>query len=205
MKKVTIILLSVITVVICYSFSYVKNDTKLSDYDKTALLYMLEEEKLAHDVYVKMYEKWELMPFSNIPKSESYHIQVIKDILESNSIDYKIYEENGKFYNSELQNIFDELVEYGNISLENSLKVGAKIEELDIFDLENYLLKIENSEIKSTFNILIMGSKNHLRAFHRNLVSRTFEYTPSYITFDYYNSIINSKNEGCITNSNKKK
>ena len=40
----------------------------LSDAEILGLQFMREEEKLARDVYVSLYEQWGLMPFKNISK-----------------------------------------------------------------------------------------------------------------------------------------
>ncbi|MCB0135932.1 MAG: DUF2202 domain-containing protein, partial [Caldilineaceae bacterium] len=42
----------------------------LSEEESAALLFMREEEKLAHDVYVTLYDQWGLRVFSNIAASE---------------------------------------------------------------------------------------------------------------------------------------
>jgi hypothetical protein len=43
---------------------------ELSAEESVALLYMREEEKLAHDVYVTLYAQWSLPVFQNISQSE---------------------------------------------------------------------------------------------------------------------------------------
>ena len=45
-------------------------DSNLSESEETALLYMREEEKLAHDLYLTLYEQWGLSLFQNIASSE---------------------------------------------------------------------------------------------------------------------------------------
>jgi len=204
--KITALLL---VTVLLFSFSFFKNSAikekfgTITETEKQALLYMLEEEKLAHDIYVEMYAKWGLMPFSNISKSEKYHNQLIQNLLDSFNIEYKNYETSGEFENQAIQKLYNNLLEKGNISVENAIIVGATIEELDILDLENRLLLTENSSIKSTFDILIMGSKNHLRAFNRNIISHSIDYEPQYLSLEYYNEIIDSKNQSCSNNSKK--
>ncbi|MEZ4737513.1 MAG: DUF2202 domain-containing protein [Caldilineaceae bacterium] len=49
----------------------------LSTTERDALLYMREEEKLAHDVYVTLAEQWQLPIFSNIANSETTHTEAI--------------------------------------------------------------------------------------------------------------------------------
>mgnify|MGYP003589105545 CR=1 FL=1 len=45
----------------------------LSDAEKKGLLLMREEEKLARDLYLALYDKWGTRAFSNIAQSEQHH------------------------------------------------------------------------------------------------------------------------------------
>ena len=55
---------------------------ELTQEEKDGLLYMVEEEKLAHDVYTKLYEKWGLQIFKNIADSESTHVNAVRLLLD---------------------------------------------------------------------------------------------------------------------------
>ena len=57
-------------------------DTSLSTVETDDLVYMREEEKLAHDVYVTLYEQWDFPVFSNIASSESQHMDSIAVLLD---------------------------------------------------------------------------------------------------------------------------
>ena len=46
------------------------------------LLYMHEEEKLARDVYLTLYEKWDLALFNNIATSEQRHMDAVDTLIE---------------------------------------------------------------------------------------------------------------------------
>jgi hypothetical protein len=54
----------------------------LSAAETSALIYVREEEKLAHDVYVTLYTQWGLPVFQNISRSEQTHTDAIKDLLD---------------------------------------------------------------------------------------------------------------------------
>jgi hypothetical protein len=54
-------------------------------------------------------------------------------------------------------------------SLSEALKAGAKIEELDIADLEIRVSQTLNKDIVTTYNYLKMALENHLRAFVRHI------------------------------------
>ncbi|WP_372816136.1 DUF2202 domain-containing protein [Pyrococcus kukulkanii] len=51
---------------------------ELTQEERDGLLYMVEEEKLAHDVYTKLDEKWGLEIFKNIANSESTHVNAVR-------------------------------------------------------------------------------------------------------------------------------
>ena len=167
------------------------------------LIFMREEEKLARDVYLTMYNKWEMKIFNNISKSEEKHTDAVKMLLDRYSIEDPVQvDEIGIFNNSELQELYNTLISRGNNSLLEALKVGAAIEEIDIIDLENQVNGIVKSEdILLVYNNLLKGSKNHLRAFVRNIGSQGETYTPQYMDVEAYELIINSEME----NGNKGK
>lgn len=50
--------------------------------EEAGLLYMREEEKLARDVYLTMYNLWGLQIFDNIAASEETHTEAVKLLLD---------------------------------------------------------------------------------------------------------------------------
>ncbi|MDG0979653.1 MAG: DUF2202 domain-containing protein, partial [Halieaceae bacterium] len=90
----------------------------------------------------------------------------------------------------------DALVAQGTNSLLEALYVGAEIEELDIADIENLKLQVvDNDDIILVYDNLLKGSRNHLRSFHRQVESNGGSYTPSHITQEQYDEIVNSDME----------
>jgi hypothetical protein len=73
------------------------------------------------------------------------------------------------FSNPDFTVLYDELVQAGEISLEEALKAGVNIEELDIADLELALQETTMRAVKRVFQNLLNGSYNHLNAFQRNI------------------------------------
>ena len=53
------------------------------------LLYMLQEEKVARDVYKKMAEKYNVRIFQNISISEQRHMDAVRSKIDKYSIPYK--------------------------------------------------------------------------------------------------------------------
>lgn len=169
---------------------------KLSKTEISALLYSLEEEKLAFEVYNLMYEKWGTMQFGNIRQSEEVHIAEVQKHLNNYKIPYQILEK-GKYQNAELQQLYNQLVAQGNVSELEALKVGATIEDVDIFDLQKLMKEVDNSAIIQSLKFLECGSRNHMRAFNRGLSRYGFDYAPKYITKNQLQEILNSNHERC--------
>ncbi len=176
----------------------------LTDEEIASLVFMREEEKLAHDVYLALYDLYGLPIFNNIARSEQTHTDAVKRLLDAFGIpDPADTSPVGKFEDHELQSLYDELIQTGSQSLADALKVGAAIEEIDILDLEERLAFVENESIRSVFENLLRGSRNHLRAFTRTLTQNTEEiYEPQYMTEDAYNATITANAERGRSESN---
>ncbi|WP_397445105.1 DUF2202 domain-containing protein [Polaribacter sp. R77954] len=174
----------------------VQESTTILQEDIDALLFMLEEEKLARDTYEYLDNTWSLSQFENIKKSEQAHMDAIEDVLKQNEISYTILPK-GVFSNKDLQAHYNTFKEDGAKSVINALKIGATIEDLDIKDLENYVSLTKNSTLISIYQNLICGSRNHLRSFMRGLDNNEGTYTPQFITQDAFDSIVNSSQEQC--------
>jgi hypothetical protein len=170
------------------------NGTELTDDEIASLVYMREEEKLAHDVYLTLYDLYGLPIFKNIARSEQTHTEAVKQLLDVFDIpDPADTSPAGVFVDPELQNLYDELIQTGSQSLGDALKVGAVIEEIDILDLEENLDFAENENIRNVFINLIRGSENHLRAFTKTLARNTGEtYQPQFMDVDAYNEIVST-------------
>ncbi len=175
---------------------------ELSDAEKAGLIQMREEEKLAHDVYVTLYEKWGQNIFNNILKSEQTHTDTVKYILDKYKIEDPVKDITvGVFTSSQMQGLYDSLVEQGNKSLIDALVVGATIEDLDIDDLNKLLAQTDNEDIKIAYQNLNRGSHNHMRAFTRNLERNGGKYSPQYISEEEYQEIISGEQERGDMNS----
>lgn len=169
---------------------------KLSNEDTNALLFMLEEEKLARDTYDYLDELFGINQFSNIKLSEQSHMNAVAKLLDQYNIDYAILP-YGEFKNQEMQDFYDQFVEKGQIDAMNALEIGATIEDLDIVDLDEFIKATSNTSIISVFESLQCGSRNHLRSFVRVIENSNETYEPQYLSLEDYNAIIDDTNERC--------
>jgi hypothetical protein len=144
--------------------------TPLSQDEIEGLTYMREEEKLARDVYLALYEKWDLPIFKNIAASEQKHMDAVKTLLNRYGITDPV-EGNGTgvFDNLQLQSLYNDLTKQGSMSISEALKVGVIIEKTDIDDLEQAVDNTTHNDIARVYGNLLKGSQNHLDAFEANL------------------------------------
>ena len=168
----------------------------ISEAEKNGLLVMREEEKLAKDVYVTLYKKWNLNVFNNIASSEETHTSAVLSLLQKYNISDPVGNNTvGVFENATLQKLYNDLVSQGSISLLEAVKVGATIEDLDIKDLQEYLKEVDNQDITLVYNNLTKGSRNHLRSFYGQILAQKGTYAAQFITQSEFDAIVNSARE----------
>jgi hypothetical protein len=192
MKKVLMILAVGISVLTACN----KNEVivPLNDQEKSDLIYLREEEKLAKDVYIFSYNKYGQSIFNNISSSEQSHMSSILNLINKYGLtDPVANNAYGVFSNSELQALYNELTAKSDASLNMALEVGANIEDLDINDIKTFKSHTTNADLINVYDKLSCGSKNHMRSF----VGQLGTYTPIYISQTEYNAIINATNEKC--------
>ncbi|MBN1224192.1 MAG: DUF2202 domain-containing protein [Candidatus Aminicenantes bacterium] len=176
---------------------------EVDEKERADLSYMYQEEKMARDVYLTLKEHWNRLIFQNIANSEQRHMDAIKMLFDKYSLPLPILDDTvGYFTNAEIQNLYLELVAAGKVSLENALKVGATIEDRDIFDLKEALYRTDNSDIKTVYQNLMKGSRNHLRAFARQLSILSISYEAQYLSQEEVDAIINSPMERGVVDEN---
>ncbi|MEY8849199.1 DUF2202 domain-containing protein [Psychroserpens sp. XS_ASV72] len=169
---------------------------ELTATDADALLFMLEEEKLARDTYTSLNNLWTLNQLANIKDSEQSHMNAIKNLLNRYEIDYDVLP-IGEFYNQDLQGLYNQFMNDGAVSEMNALVIGATIEDLDILDLEDFINGTENSALISVFENLQCGSRNHLRSFVSGIENRGGTYAPQFLSQTQYETILQGNHEQC--------
>jgi len=168
----------------------------LSQKEIQGLLLMREEEKLARDVYTTLGSKWGTRIFSNIASSEQTHTDAMKLLLDRYAIPDPTADNTvGMFRSPAMQKLYDDLTAKGLQSLNDALIVGATVEDLDIRDLDVLMKDTSKQDILVTYSNLQKGSRNHLRAFVRNISASGNSYTPQYISQEAFTSIMGTPQE----------
>ena len=167
----------------------------LSPEEEATLLAMRVEEKLAHDVYVTLYDLWNMPIFLNISQSESRHTASIAKLLSAYNIPDPVDDSKiGVFEDPEIQKLFTDLIAQGLVSLADAYVVGATIEEMDIIDLEEALAETDKADLERVYSNLKKGSIHHLSAFSRAIENQTgTDYIPRLMTTEEYNQLTSSR------------
>lgn len=168
----------------------------LSETEKEGLLLMREEEKIARDVYLRLFDRWGLRPFQNISGAEQTHMDAVLALLDHFGLpDPAQGLSVGRFNRPDLQALYDQLITRGEQSLADAVCVGLLIEELDIKDLQEARAKTDKLAIHRVFAELERGSRNHLRAFYRWKQRLGINYVPQHLPNTVFEKIGQSEQE----------
>lgn len=162
--------------------------------DADHLLHMRNEEKLARDVYLQLHEVWGAGIFANIADSEQQHMDVVLSLLEAEGLEDPVAGlDIGEYSEVEVAALYVELVDYGSSSLEAGLEVGALIEDLDIWDLDQI------ADGDPVLESIRCASGDHLRAFVGALEERGLDYEPEYLSVERYEEVLDDADATCET------
>jgi hypothetical protein len=198
MKKILFVVLA--SSLILSSCSNDENNntlTPITESEKNDLIFLREEEKLARDVYVYAYNKYQISIFNSITQSEQKHMDSVLSLLNKYNITDPATIKLGVFNNQDLQILYNNLKIQVDISSVEALKVGATIEDLDINDIDDFTINTTKPDLLNVYDNLLCGSKNHIRSFTTQLSSINVTYVPQFISFEEYNTILNSPNSEC--------
>ncbi len=170
----------------------------LSPAERDDLYAMREEEKVAHDVYVRLYGQWQIPPFRNISGSEQVHMAAVLALLEHYGLPDPVQGlGDSQFRDTGMQALYDRLIGQGLQSLEEAVRVGLLIEELDIVDLRAAARRTDKPAILAVYADLEMGSRNHLRAFYQWMQQLGIHYVPEHLAPEEFQAIARSPHEEC--------
>ncbi|MGA0092411.1 MAG: DUF2202 domain-containing protein [Candidatus Nanopelagicales bacterium] len=130
------------------------------------LTFMVQEEKMARDLYLEFADEYGVRQFINIATSEQKHMDAVRVLLDRYGIeDPTVGDAIGEFDNAEIQALYDKLYDKGMTSLAKAAKVGITVEKVDIADITDLLEEMPAADITTVLKNLKAGSYNHLDAF----------------------------------------
>lgn len=156
-----------------------------------------EEEKLARDVYAKLAMTSRMQVFRNISRAENQHMQAVAQVASGRGAGMNRPKDvPGVFSYPDYQQLYQTLVASGTRSPLDALMVGAKIEEMDIADLQQISSRITDPQVRQVLERLMQGSYNHLRAFAGQISRQGANYDAQFLTQAEFDAIANSSGNG---------
>ena len=184
--------------------AYDRNQSVLSFEESSDILFMREEEKLARDVYITLYEQWKNPVFTNISRAEIRHMSSMLRLIDNHGLTDPVTDDTvGVFVNAELQQLYDTLVAKGLQTELDALYVGALIEEVDMEDIQNAIDRTDLRDVNRVYENLMRGSRNHLRAFVGQIEKRGIDYEAQQISQEEVDLILSEPVERGGTNRGK--
>lgn len=128
---------------------------------------MVEEEKLAGDVYAALAAQYDDAELAAIAASEDRHAAALRTLLARYGVsDPTAGSEAGTFPTASVQALYDGLLARGSASLAAAYTVGAEIEQMDIDDLTDAISGASGvTDVTRVYTNLRTGSQHHLAAF----------------------------------------
>jgi hypothetical protein len=138
----------------------------LTEQQKTTLVAMAQEEKLAHDLYTGFADKYDAVIFDRIAVAETRHLTAVRTLLARYGIaDPTAGKPAGQFSDPAVQATYDRLLAQGNADQAAALKVGLTVEQTDIADLTKALDGLSAPDVTQLYTNLRTASQHHLTAF----------------------------------------
>jgi hypothetical protein len=199
MKRLSLILVVFYALIFCASVSAGgpngqggnMNVGQLNEQEIADLVAMREEEKLARDVYITLHGLWQDMIFLNISVSEQRHMDAMLRMLNLYGVEDPVVDDmTGEFSTQAFRDLYEQLVGRGEESLYEALRVGGYVEELDIRDLLVAIGNTDEKPLLGSYNNLLAGARNHLRAFVAHIQALGYEYEPQLMTTEELQAIV---------------
>lgn len=176
---------------------------RLTPAETETLLFVREEEKMARDVYLTLYNKWGTQVFQNIAtRSEQTHMDVMGGLINTYGLVDPVLDNTvGAFTDPAILALYQDLVMQGAFSLPDGLKVGGFVEEFDINDLQEAIAEAKAgsnpADIIRAYDNLMCGSRNHLRAFVSQYENNGVNYVAQVMPQAAVDAIVATPEEQC--------
>ncbi len=164
----------------------------LSPAAQAALLFQIDEERMAGELYRAWGAQWGLAPFANIPLAEARHEAVLRQLATRAGLALPAAVP-GLFASAEVQKRYDDLLPLGLASADGALRAAAYVEEVDIVDLQTLVGTTDSTALKDVAAILETASGHHFSAFVSLLTVRGVSYVPQLLPAADYQAILDQR------------
>lgn len=153
------------------------------------LVFAIEEERVAHDLYVAAAARWNLPVFATIAGAETRHAAALTPLAATIGV-IPPAAQAGVYATADLQRLYEQLLPLVNESASGALRAGALVEETDIADLRRMAGTATDEGSRIVLAQLERASGHHLAAFVRNLAALGVAYQPQVLAADDFAALI---------------
>jgi hypothetical protein len=165
----------------------------LNDTERADIIQLQEEEKLVHDLNAALATQHPDVPiFQSIANASQVYMTADNVILQRYGIPNPEMDAAGKFTNQKFQQMYDQGVNTGSLSAMDALLVDATLEDMHIADLGAAIGRTDNTDVQFIYQQELAASRNNLRAISQWITAYGGVFKPTYISVDYYNSMMNT-------------
>ena len=167
--------------------------SSLTDEEIAGLMWMREEEQLAHDVYVVLGELWNLRIFDNISGAETAHIDAVSGLLDLYGLDDPAAGNDAGHLHRSRTPASLRPARGGRQSIAGGGAGGRRVHRGARHRRPRRTFRGHgHPEISAVYANLERGSRNHLRAFFSQLDSRGVTYEPTQLDPATFDAIVSS-------------
>jgi len=139
---------------------------------QSSLSYMYDEERLAKEIYLAIYNRQPVKQLTNIASNaEGKHIDAVRDLAQRYGVATP-YQQAGRYQSHHIQDLYNKLYAKGIRSQKDALEVGCIVEVVDVNDLNKFMNEAQRAnaqDVLETYDYLRKGSYNHYWAFDKGL------------------------------------
>lgn len=171
---------------------------ELAEADTLALAEARVDEMVATDVMLQFYQNYNYQIFETMRNIEHWQANLLTLKINYYDLQDPLGSEHtpGVFEDENAQVLYNTLIEEGSADGMAAVKVALKIQESSIFGYNNLMMNIESDHLYCSFLNLNRVSRNNIRTLYGVLQeSWNEEYTPEYISQEYFDEIINTEYE----------
>lgn len=172
----------------------------ISTDEQKALVQIFEQEKLARDVYSQIGEKFGIKILKNAAIGKQKQMSLILDFMTLNQVAVAFDDAQGVFKSPELRENYSAFLTEGLGSLNNAFRVGAKMEDYNIYHIDKILATQTTGKLVLLLSKLSCSAGNELKTQVNMLVGNGEMFMPDYISVKLYRSIMHDNHEYCGNN-----
>ena len=190
MKKALILLL--VLVMGMSVLSLVAQTDDLISQEDADLFYVLEEKKLATELYTAFEEAWD-NKFSRNLIMEEQQLASIEQEVQEKTLEVPVsvaMEIEGQFSNADVQKLQRKLLPNINANETEALKALAMLEETEIKIMDQAILNTENIDLIILYDRIRVSARTQLVSVCKALAEEGVQYQPKALTAKEFKALI---------------